>query len=56
MITVINSNKTNVVLVNNGAPVNPPPPTVLINVYTSAVLGRVLTNRVALLWVGDGQP
>ena len=27
----------------------------LIYVYTSADLGRVLTNFVALLWVEDGQ-
>jgi hypothetical protein len=27
----------------------------LIYIYTSAALGRVFTNYVALLWVEDGQ-
>jgi hypothetical protein len=52
--TLINVNKRNVVFVNNGVPVNltlPPPPFPYLttHVYTSAALGPVLINRVALL-------
>jgi len=44
-----NGNKRNVVFVNNGVPVNLTLPPLTIHVYTSAALGPVLTNRVALL-------
>jgi ABC-type transport system involved in cytochrome c biogenesis permease subunit len=57
----MNSNKTNMVFVNNGVlnsihPPPAPPPRLSIYLHTSAAVGRVLTNYVALLWGGVGQP
>jgi hypothetical protein len=59
METLVNSNKTNVVFANNGGLFNSTPhpsPPPRIYVHTSAALGRVLTNYVALQHVEGGQP
>jgi len=54
---LINSYKTNVVFVNNGILfIYSPPQHFSIDVYTSAALGRVFTNCMALHCVEVGQP
>lgn len=57
MSALINSSKTNVIFVINGVILDSTPhPNSLFETCTSAALGRVITNCVALQWLTLASP